>query len=63
MQKTSFLEPLQGIWTYACRPDGAGGERRKKGLQTVKEFEKEQFNSEEGKRWKTEEEVKRKGIS
>lgn len=25
-----FLEPLQGIWSYACQPDGAGREKRRR---------------------------------
>lgn len=36
MQKTSFLEPLQGIWSYACQPDGSR-ERRERGLNSGRE--------------------------
>lgn len=55
MQKTSFLESLQGIWSYACRSDGAGREEEK----TSSETERKGVRSERGTG--TEEEEKRRG--
>lgn len=37
-----FLEPLQGIWSYACRSDRAGREEREG--NTSSEGEKEDMN-------------------
>lgn len=65
-----FLEPLQGIWSYACRSDAAGRERRKyKQWEREKDREircgwtvwKEKLRMEEGQRWEKEQWIKRRG--